>query len=207
MILQVPNGQSNKYLVSLHLHSTSLFLFSVSFVRFELITANEKKLRNCTHIRRHWPDGSTPLARAHRISDILARLRSGEASDPAEELPADARGKLEQKVIDFERLDEAWLRDGNWDAVFITCVLFFTSWYFLLTNGPLHVGWERASNLRILKQISRKLTRSTFRPFSGISESLTPCPAQVCSQHSESCRGRKGPAIEKLQSHRVLYYY
>jgi oxidoreductase len=38
---------------------------------------------------------------------------------PAEELSAHARGKLDQKVIDFERLDEAGLRDGNWDVVFI----------------------------------------------------------------------------------------
>ena len=44
---------------------------------------------------------------------------------PAEELPEQARGKLEQRVIDFERLDEARLHDGNWDVVFITCVLFF----------------------------------------------------------------------------------
>jgi hypothetical protein len=39
-------------------------------------------------------------------------------------LPAQAREKLEQKVIDFERLDEAELQDGKWDVVFITYVIF-----------------------------------------------------------------------------------
>ena len=34
--------------------------------------------------------------------------------------------KLEQKVIDFERLEEAGLKDGKWDVVFITCV--FLQW-------------------------------------------------------------------------------
>jgi oxidoreductase len=46
---------------------------------------------------------------------------------PAEELSAHAKGKLEQKVIDFERLDEAGLRDGNWDVVFVACVPLFAS--------------------------------------------------------------------------------
>jgi oxidoreductase len=41
---------------------------------------------------------------------------------PAEELPAQASGKLEQKVIDFERLEEAGLKEEVWDVVFIACV-------------------------------------------------------------------------------------
>jgi oxidoreductase len=41
-----------------------------------------------------------------------------------ESLPPQAREKLEQKVIDFERLDEAELQDGKWDVVFITYVSF-----------------------------------------------------------------------------------
>jgi oxidoreductase len=39
---------------------------------------------------------------------------------PKEDLPSQASGKLEQKVIDFERLDEAGLKEGNWDVVFVT---------------------------------------------------------------------------------------
>lgn len=36
------------------------------------------------------------------------------------------REKLEQKVIDFERLDQAGLEEGQWDVVFIAyvCSLF-----------------------------------------------------------------------------------
>jgi oxidoreductase len=38
------------------------------------------------------------------------------------DLPAQASGKLEQKVIDFERLDESGLKEGKWDVVFVACV-------------------------------------------------------------------------------------
>ena len=48
---------------------------------------------------------------------------------PAEDLPAQASGKVEQKVIDFDRLEEEGLREGQWDVVFIVYVLkpFFSS--------------------------------------------------------------------------------
>ena len=36
---------------------------------------------------------------------------------------AAGKEKLQQKVIDFERLEEAGLKEGKWDVVFITCVL------------------------------------------------------------------------------------
>ena len=35
---------------------------------------------------------------------------------------AAGKEKLEQKVIDFERLEEAGLKEGKWDVVFVTCV-------------------------------------------------------------------------------------
>jgi len=35
------------------------------------------------------------------------------------DLPAQSSGKLEQKVIDFERLDESGLKEGKWDVVFV----------------------------------------------------------------------------------------
>ena len=77
--------------------------------------------------------GATGQTGQHLLRELIASptfsrvCEAGRRVTPAEELPADARGKLEQKVIDFERLDEARLRDGNWDVVFITCVLFFAS--------------------------------------------------------------------------------
>ena len=39
------------------------------------------------------------------------------------DVPAQVREeKLEQKVVDFDRLDEAGLKEGQWDVVFIACV-------------------------------------------------------------------------------------
>ncbi|KAH8989475.1 hypothetical protein EDB92DRAFT_1935514 [Lactarius akahatsu] len=61
--------------------------------------------------------GATGQTGRHLLRELIA---SPTRVTPAEELPAQASGKLEQKVIDFERLDEAGLKDGNWDAVFIT---------------------------------------------------------------------------------------
>jgi hypothetical protein len=58
---------------------------------------------------------------------------------PAAELdvPAQVREeKLEQKVVDFERLDEAGLKEGQWDVVFIACVCLLIH-FFLLHLFPL----------------------------------------------------------------------
>ena len=67
---------------------------------------------------------------------------------PAAELdvPAQVREeKLEQKVVDFERLDEAGLKEGQWDVVFIACVcLFFL--FFCFT--PLHPPSVRVGSRR-----------------------------------------------------------
>ncbi|KAI9458374.1 hypothetical protein BJY52DRAFT_1426482 [Lactarius psammicola] len=61
------------------------------------------------------------LLRELIASPTFSRVcEAGRRVTPAEELPAQASEKLEQKVIDFERLDEARLKDGNWDVVFIT---------------------------------------------------------------------------------------
>ena len=46
----------------------------------------------------------------------------GRRVTPAEDLPAKASGKMEQKAIDFERLEEAGLKEGQWDVIFIACV-------------------------------------------------------------------------------------
>lgn len=41
----------------------------------------------------------------------------------------DGKDKLEQKVIDFEKIQEAGLKQGKWDVVFITYVyLFIFGW-------------------------------------------------------------------------------
>ncbi|KAN0132772.1 hypothetical protein V8E53_009443 [Lactarius tabidus] len=69
--------------------------------------------------------GATGQTGQHLLRELIASpnfsrvCEAGRRVTPAEELSAHAKGKLEQKVIDFERLDEAGLRDGNWDVIFV----------------------------------------------------------------------------------------
>ena len=42
---------------------------------------------------------------------------------PVADLPPQGREKLEQKVVDFECIDEAGLKEGQWDVVFVACVI------------------------------------------------------------------------------------
>jgi len=44
----------------------------------------------------------------------------GRRVTPPDTLPAAGREKLEQHAIDFEKLDEAGLKEGKWDVVFVT---------------------------------------------------------------------------------------
>jgi len=66
---------------------------------------------------------------------------------PAAELdvPAQVREeKLEQKLVDFERLDEAGLKEGQWDVVFIACVcLLFDFFSAPLPPPSVRVGSRR----------------------------------------------------------------
>ncbi|KAK7030559.1 hypothetical protein R3P38DRAFT_2702286, partial [Favolaschia claudopus] len=48
-----------------------------------------------------------------RVGEFGRRTTSPDA------LPEQGKEKLQQKVIDFEKLDDAGLREGNWDVVFI----------------------------------------------------------------------------------------
>jgi len=70
--------------------------------------------------------GATGQTGRHLLRELIASpsfsrvCEAGRRVTPTEELSEHANGKLEQKVIDFERLDEAGLRDGKWDVVFIT---------------------------------------------------------------------------------------
>ena len=72
--------------------------------------------------------GATGQTGRHLLRELVASptftrvCEAGRRVTPAEDLPAQASGKLEQKVIDFERLDEAGLKEGQWDVVFIACV-------------------------------------------------------------------------------------
>ncbi|KAI0317009.1 hypothetical protein OF83DRAFT_1123551 [Amylostereum chailletii] len=71
--------------------------------------------------------GATGQTGGHLLRELLdspkyARvLEAGRRVTPADKLPASARGKLEQRVINFEKLDEARLGEGEgFDVVYIT---------------------------------------------------------------------------------------
>jgi oxidoreductase len=83
--------------------------------------------------------GATGQTGRHLLRELIASstftrvCEAGRNVTPAEELPAQASGKLEQKVIDFERLEEAGLKEGQWDVVFIACV-----WLVSVFSPSLH---------------------------------------------------------------------
>ncbi|THH19004.1 hypothetical protein EW146_g2067 [Bondarzewia mesenterica] len=70
--------------------------------------------------------GATGSTGRHVLRELLTSpnfTRVGEAGrrvTAKDQLPSGTEGKLEQKVIDFEKLDQAGLKEGKWDVVFIT---------------------------------------------------------------------------------------
>jgi len=71
--------------------------------------------------------GATGATGRHVLRELLASKQFdrvgeyGRRVTPKEQLgDAATSGKLEQKVIDFENLDAAGLKDGQWDIVYIT---------------------------------------------------------------------------------------
>jgi len=72
--------------------------------------------------------GATGQAGQHVLKELLSSphfTRVGEYGrkvTSAESIKSGA-DKLEQKVIDFEKLDESGLKNGQWDVVFITLVV------------------------------------------------------------------------------------
>jgi len=70
--------------------------------------------------------GATGEVGRHLLRELITSTtytrvcEAGRRVTPTENLPAQASGKLEQKVIDFDRLEEARLNEGKWDVVFVT---------------------------------------------------------------------------------------
>ena len=69
--------------------------------------------------------GATGAVGKRLLAELLANdewTRVGEYGRRVSTPPSDphAQTKLEQKVIDFEHLDEAGLKAGRWDVVFVT---------------------------------------------------------------------------------------
>ena len=69
--------------------------------------------------------GATGQTGRHLLRELIASptftrvFEVGRRVTAAEDLPTQASGKLEQKVIDFDRLEEVKLKEGRWDVVFI----------------------------------------------------------------------------------------
>jgi len=71
--------------------------------------------------------GATGATGKHVLRELLASPHYttvgefGRRVTPLDSLPADAhKDKLLQKVVDFEKIDEAGLKDGKWDVVIVT---------------------------------------------------------------------------------------
>lgn len=70
--------------------------------------------------------GATGATGKHVLRELLTSphfTRVGEMGrriTAKEQLPRGSQGKLEQKVINFEKLEDAELQKGKWDVVFIT---------------------------------------------------------------------------------------
>ena len=75
--------------------------------------------------------GATGATGKHVLRELIASphfSRVGEFGrrvTPQERLAPGHDGKLLQKVIDFEKLEESGIKEGKWDVVFLTCVLCF----------------------------------------------------------------------------------
>jgi oxidoreductase len=85
--------------------------------------------------------GSTGQTGRHLLRELIACptfsrvCEAGRRVTPAEDLASlQGREKLEQKVVDFERLDEAGLEGGQWDVVFIAYVCSFC--FASASSGP-----------------------------------------------------------------------
>ena len=85
---------------------------------------NERRGQNTPVLRATGTQGATGATGKHLLREILESktfTRVGEYGrhvTPKENLPG--KEKLEQKVIDFEKLDDAALKAGKWDVIFVT---------------------------------------------------------------------------------------
>lgn len=69
--------------------------------------------------------GATGATGQHVLKQLLASkdfTRVGEYGRRVTENITEGKEKLEQKTIDFEKLESAGLKEGKWDVVFITYV-------------------------------------------------------------------------------------
>lgn len=79
--------------------------------------------------------GATGATGKHVLKQLLASkdyTRVGEYGRRVTQDITEGKEKLEQKAIDFEKLEEAGLKEGKWDVVIVTYVTRRVSWDILL---------------------------------------------------------------------------
>lgn len=69
--------------------------------------------------------GGTGATGKHVLREVLTSDRYSRVGEYGRSVTADAklptqRNALEQKVVDFERLESAGVKEGNWDVVLIS---------------------------------------------------------------------------------------
>ena len=106
--------------------------------------------------------GATGQVGQNVLKELLASshfTRVGEYGRRVTNLDAITSGKekLEQKTVDFERIDQAGLKDGKWDVVFITFVALARD-VIIINNA--RTGLERRESLREVLKHSRGLIGS-----------------------------------------------
>ena len=117
--------------------------------------------------------GATGQTGRHLLRELIGSptftrvCEAGRRVTPAADLPAEGREKLEQKVVDFERIDEAGLKEGQWDVVFVTCVKLLVRFLLLLNcEGSIVfcvvVGWARLPKPLARVTTLRRSTRSAY---------------------------------------------
>ncbi|THH16165.1 hypothetical protein EW146_g4425 [Bondarzewia mesenterica] len=137
--------------------------------------------------------GATGATGKHLLRELLASphfTRVGEAGrrvTPPEQLPSGADGKLEQKVVDFEKIDQAGLRDGKWDVVFIT----------------LGTSLKNAGSKEMFEKIDREYVVNAAKAArtDDANQRLVYCSAGVADAHSYALYSRsKGLTEQALVS-------
>ena len=117
--------------------------------------------------------GATGQVGQNVLKELLASshfTRVGEYGRRVTNLDTITSGKekLEQKTVDFEKIDHAGLKDGKWDVVFITFVALARD-VIIINNA--RTGLERPEASREVLQHSRGLIGSKLFPLACVAPS------------------------------------
>ena len=80
--------------------------------------------------------GATGATGRHALKELLGSPKFSRVGEygrritPKSDLPASHVDKLTQKVVDFEKIEDAGLKEEKFDVVVITCERFLVIWNF-----------------------------------------------------------------------------